>query len=1014
MKKLFLLLAAIVVLAIGASAQTQTITGTVLSALDDDPLIGASVMPVGGGQGVSTDLNGNFRLNLPASVTKLQVSYIGMKTKIVEITPTMKIYLDPADATLDEVVVTGYGSAKKLGSVVGSVAVVSDKVIENKPTSNFVDALQGQVAGLSILSASGDPSAVPASIRIRGVNSSEASNTPLFILDGAPITSSVFTTLNPNDIENITVLKDAASVAIYGSRAANGVIVITSKKGRFGQDAKVTIRANVGWSAAVEDPVTMMNAKQYVEFRDLIGKPVGGVVREVVEDFGISTNWMNEFIKDNAMLYSIEAAVQGGGENNSYYLSLNHYDQDGIVARSGMHRDALRDSMTIKAKDWLRFGFSANLGYESYETNANITQSNVYLANPMVAARMALPYDSPYYWTVNETEDGVRTPVFGDKAEYLHFSGLSTPEFYANLSHGKRTNVTANVNIWEQVNPIKGLTIRAQQAVDAFDYRSTSGQKPLKNFVTPMGDEVVGSYSAASGYGDYFMKGSRGESFQRYYQFTYTNTVEYRFNLKDVHNFSVLAGEESIIYKSSQFGVSTSGMKDGRFLLLTQGLEDMNVTSNTSQSISEMTMNSFFFNFNYDYDGRYVLDANYRRDGSSRFATGNRWANFWSVGLMWNAKNEKFLQDVKWLSDAKIRLSYGTAGNSGIGNYEWQGLLATGNRYNGDMSLGISQLENPDLTWETIKGWDLGLNVGLFNRVNLELDLYTKTTADMLMGIPWSATTGFSGGSLANVGEMSNKGVEVTVNATLFQNKDWLWTARVNFAYNKNKVTKLFNGLDKYTLANTGTALEVGKPLGSFYVVEFAGVDPRDGKQMWYDHNGNITKVFNEERDAVATGKSCYAPWHGGFGTALSWKGLSLQLDFAWAAKKYMTNNDLYFIENPTGFATSYNQTTNMLNVWTHPGQITDVPAYGEAIEFDSRQLQDASFLRLKNVTLSYTLPKKWISKARLQNVMVHFTGRNLLTFTDYVGYDPEPEYNLVKFNYPNTRNYEFGVEVTF
>ncbi|MDE7125308.1 MAG: TonB-dependent receptor plug domain-containing protein, partial [Muribaculaceae bacterium] len=442
----------------------------------------------------------------------------------------------------------------------------------------------------------------------------------------APVSSSVFTTLNPNDIENITVLKDAASVAIYGSRAANGVIVITSKKGRFGQKAKVTVRANVGWSAPVDDPVTMMNSEQYVQFRDLIGNPVGSAVREAVEDFGISTNWLNEWLKDNAMLYSVEAAVQGGGENNSYYLSLNHYDQDGLIAKSGMHRDAVRASMTIKANDWLRVGFQANLGYESYETNSNATQDAVYLANPMVAARMALPYDSPRYYSIFENEDGTRSPIYCDRAEYLHYSGLSTPDFYATLYRGKRTNVTANVSIFEQINPVKGLTIRAQQAVDAFDYRSSGGMKPCKNFVTPMGDEVYGTYTGD--YADYFQKGSTSESFQRYYQFTYTNTAEYRFNLKDTHNFSVLVGEESIIYKNSSFGVSTSGMKDPRFMQLTQGIEPMVITSNTSQSISQMSMNSFFFNFNYDYDGRYIFDANYRRDGSSRFAKGHRWANF--------------------------------------------------------------------------------------------------------------------------------------------------------------------------------------------------------------------------------------------------------------------------------------------------------------------------------------------------------------------------------------------------
>ncbi len=1007
MKKLFLLLAAIAVMAISASAQTQTITGTVLSSADDEPLVGASVMPIGGGQGGSTDVNGNFRISAPASVKQLKVSYVGFTAKTVNVTPNMKIFLDPSAASLDEVVVTGYGSAKKLGSVVGAVTVVSDKVIENKPTSNFVDALQGQVAGLSILSNSGDPSSVPAAIRIRGVNSISASNTPLFILDGAPVTSSVFTTLNPNDIENITVLKDAASVAIYGSRAANGVIVITSKKGKFGQNANVTIRANVGWSAAVEDPVEMMDSKQYLKFRELINMPVSQEIYDAVNKYGINTNWRDELISDNALMYSMEAAVNGGGENNNYYLSLNHYDQDGIIAKSGMHRDAIRASMNVKANDWLRVGFKANLGYESYETNSNVTQDAIYVANPMVAARKFMPFDSPRYYTIENDQI-----IYGDKADYLHYSGSATSSFYASLFRGKRTNVTANVNLNEQLNPIKGLTIRAQQAVDAFDYRNKGGMRPVKNFTTPMGDVVAGTHQDAPD-NEYFRIGSDSQSFQRYYQFTYTNTAEYRFSLNNLHNFSVLAGQESIIYKTDQFGVYTEGQLDERTILLTNGTKPMNAQDNASRDINQMVMNSFFFNLNYDFDGRYAVDVNFRRDGSSKFAPDHRWANFYSFGAMWNAKAENFLKDVKWLSDLKVRASYGTSGNSGIGYYAYQGLLGSGNPYDGQPSVGIAQIPNYDLTWETVSGFDLGINFGLFNRVNAEIDFYSKKTSDMLLTIPWSYTTGQTSG-LSNVGEMTNKGVEVTVNATLLQTKDWRWTARVNFSYNKNEITKLFNGKDKYVLTNTGTALEVGKPYGNIYAVPYAGVDPRDGKQMWIDCNGNLTKQFNEERDARSTGQTMYAPWHGGFGTQVSWKGLSLQLDFAWAAKKYMINNDLWFIENPTQFGLNYNQTTHMLDIWTHPGQITDVPAYGEAWQFDTRQIQDASFLRLKNITVMYQLPSKWVSKAGMKNVALHFTGRNLLTFTDYVGYDPEPEYNLVKFAYPNTRNYEFGVEVTF
>lgn len=280
------------------------------------------------------------------------------------------------------------------------------------------------------------------------------------------------------------------------------------------------------------------------------------------------------------------------------------------------------------------------------------------------------------------------------------------------------------------------------------------------------------------------------------------------------------------------------------------------------------------------------------------------------------------------------------------------------------------------------------------------------------MEIPYSYTTGFDSG-WGNIAKMRNRGVDVDLKTKIFATRDWNWNVRVNFNYNKNEITYLYDGLDHLYMADSMTGYEVGKKAGAFYAVPYLGVDPQDGRQLWLDCNGNPTKVFNEERDSRMMNMSLYSPWTGGFGTDVRWKGLTLRLDFTWAAKKYMLNNDLWFITN-NKFATDYNQRTCMLNVWTKPGDVTDIPAYGEALEFDTRWIEDASFLRLKNLTLAYSLPTNWVNKAKLSGVNLHFTGRNLLTFTNFTGYDPEPESNLVKFYYPNTRQYEFGIEVNF
>jgi hypothetical protein len=351
--------------------------------------------------------------------------------------------------------------------------------------------------------------------------------------------------------------------------------------------------------------------------------------------------------------------------------------------------------------------------------------------------------------------------------------------------------------------------------------------------------------------------------------------------------------------------------------------------------------------------------------------------------------------------------------NSGISNYLAYGLTSTGRLYDGQSSWYISSLSNPNLTWETLEALNAGINGRLFDRLTFNVEFYNKNTKDMLMYIPYSYISGFSGG-WGNVGSMRNRGVDVELKLDVVNTRDWYFGLGFNMNYNKNEITELFAGRDEYVIANTGIKLQVGKPYGEFYYVKYAGVDSRDGKPMYYDKDGNLTKVYNEERDAVFTGKQRFAPLSGGFGTSFQYKGLQVRADFAWQAEKYMLSNDNYFVEN-ANFGTSYNQTTKMLNIWTKPGDVTDVPAYGEAVQFDYHLLENASFLRLKNVTIQYDLPKAWMDYTRvLKGARVYGTARNLFTITKYRGYDPEPDANLVKFNYPNTRQFIIGMELTF
>ena len=487
MKKLFLLLLTIFAIGMCASAQTRTVRGIVLDVDHDEPLPGVSVS-ASNVAGTVTDIDGVFSISVPAKTTKLTFSYVGYKTvdMVIPAQGEMIVKMTSATTELEEVVATAYGTPKKAGSIVGSVSVVGSAILENVPTPNFVDALQGQVAGLSILSNSGDPASTSNSVTIRGINSLNGGNTPLYILDGAPVNATVFTTLNPADIESVAVLKDAASLSIYGSRAANGVIVITSKKGKA-QKPKFTLRATVGWSNMVQDQIDMMDSRQYIQYRDLIGQPVTQEIKDLVDNYGISTNWTDEMFS-NAPTYSIEGAVQGGNETTNYYLSFNHMDQDGIVVKSGMRRETIRASIETKVTDWFRVGFQGNFGYTKFENNNQINGSDgggVYSSSPVVFARKAMPYDSPYYYTIND-KGGI---TYGEKAEYLRYTGLVTPEFYATKwMAGNRNRVTFNGVFYEQFNPIAGLTIRAQQALDAIENRNGIVYNPIQPFTTPMGD----------------------------------------------------------------------------------------------------------------------------------------------------------------------------------------------------------------------------------------------------------------------------------------------------------------------------------------------------------------------------------------------------------------------------------------------------------------------------------------------------------------------------------------------
>ena len=950
------------------------VSGHIVSVDDNQPMIGVSVLEKGTTNGVITDIDGNYRITVTRSPAILQFSYIGMRTVERQVTAASRVdvKMETDAQQVDEVVVVAYGVRKK-GTIAGSVSTVKAEKIENVPAASFDQALQGSTPGLSVISNSGEPSAV-ASFQIRGTNSINSGTAPLFILDGVAISSSDFNTLSPSDIESISVLKDASSTSIYGARAANGVVVITTKRGRRMDKAQVTFRTQMGFSQVAQDNWNLMDTNERIQFEKEVGLTTG----QDYEKLGrTNINWFDEIFSDRALLQNYELSVNGATEKLNYFVSGSYYDQDGIAQGSSFKRYNLRANVEARANNWLKIGTNSMIAYEEYE---QADDGNYSLYTPISACRFMLPYWNPYKTdgSYASTNDGTWAGTGLNPIEWMDNNPLARKKYKA-LS-----------TVFAEINPIEGLIIRSQIGVDYGHATAYTQSFP--------------SYSMNNG------QGNAGRSTEDALNLTITNTANYRLNLEGGHSFNFLLGHEGVNYKYEGFTVSASGQNNDFLTNITSGTRAAN-WSDTSASYSYV---SFFGRGEYNYLDRYYADFSVRTDASSRFGAEGRWATFWSVGLMWNLKNESFMKKYEWLTNAQISLSTGTSGNSSIPNYTHLALVSGGMNYGGEAGIAPSQPGNEKLGWEKLWSTNLGLHLGFINRINLDVEFYNKNTSNMLMEVPVSYSDKGFGYRWDNVGAMVNRGVEIQLGADVVRIKDFVWNVSANVSYNHNEITELYNGMDEYEMSGTNTKLVVGHSYGEFFINRYAGVNPANGDALWYDREGNVTTEF-DEADKVMIGKSFVAPWQGGFGTSLTWRGVTLSGQFSWVANRYMINNDRFF-EESNGLYSAYNQSKRMLyDRWKSPGDITDIPRYGVTPQFDTHLLEDASFLRLKNVSLSYALPQNLLKRTNFfSHARVYVQGQNLLTFTKFSGLDPEGSGNLYAAKYPMSRQFTFGVEVSF
>ena len=985
MRKIVLSVFTMLVMCFQLAAQNQQVTGNVTDAATGEPIMGATVIVKGTQNATVTGMDGEYAIDVPVNST-LVFEFLGYATQEVAVNAgqtVINVQMTVENEEIEQVVVIGYGSARSVGSVTGAVSVVDANILNDKPVMNVADAMSGQVSGMSVMTSSGEPSQ-SSSIRIHGAGSLTAGTSPLYIIDGMPSSIDQFTALNSNDIENIVTLKDASATSIYGSRAANGVIYVTTKKGSRGkQQASFRFSGSYGVSTPVNNNFDLMDGYDLLAWQTYFGEisqSTADNYRALLDRFG-ATDWFR-YIYRTAPTYSAEFSVNGGSEKVGYYVSGSYMNQEGMAPNSGMERYTFRTNLSAEATSWLRINMNLAASVNATQTTQSSSSNGVLNLTSVTN----FPIYMPTYMTrqyINEE---------GNPENYLLFPNqLIDPYYVMEKAPATYHNHLLNGNISLVITPIEGLSITSMNGIDGAYSTFDATNLPSHLYTGGIG--------------------ARSRAFNQQYTLTTSNTVEYKFKpIKEMHNITLLVGQEGIDYYSDLFQAITQGQVDDRLYLLSQGTQtDMTMVTEGNGSYN---MLSFFGRVNYEYGRKYAFDVTIRNDASSKFGRDNRDAFFYAVGGMWNLKEENFLFNNRVLTDLRLRVTYGTQGNSDIGNYASLALISGGYNYGDVPGFAYSSIGNPNLGWERQGLFNASLEIGLFNWLSVSATYYHRTSSSMLYNVPYPPSCGFTART-ENALAMVNQGVDLDITATLFHNRDWDITFNTVFGYNDNKITKLYSGIDNLSDPNTLSYYEIGKSAWGFYMPVFMGVDPRDGKPMYDDGNGNPVKDTNLAA-YMPIDKSYIAPYQGGFSLSASWKGLSLNVNFAYQLDKWLFNNNRYFLENGP-LNSRYARTENMKSIWRQPGDVTSIPAYNENVIASSAYLEDASFLRLKNLSLTYQLPQEVLRKTGfIKGVKISAITRNLWTLSKYTGFDPEYDGKIESAMYPNSRQYSLSLEITF
>lgn len=955
-----------------SSEKKKKVTGTVKDS-NGEPIIGATVVEKGTTNGTVTDFDGNFVLEATEG-TSLEISYIGYKTQhlTADSGKTLSVILNEDTEVLDEVVVMGYTTQSRNMLTGATVALKEDK-LKDVSTANVSSMLDGKVAGMNVSVSSGKPGGT-GRIRIRGKGSLGSSLDPIWVVDGVIYNEDP--RLSPNEIDNLTVLKDASSTALYGSRASNGVIVITTKKGSKDRQ-KFRVNIQQGLSDLSWGNLEMMNAQQLYDYQSAFNSSSWFTPDLLKHD----TDWM-DLATQTGLYTNASVSYQGGNEKVDSYLLLDYYRETGAVKEMNYNRYTIRNNNDYKIHEKFKAFTKLQGQYvHTKDQTASLYDSYLYL-----------PWDYPY------NEDGtVRTGKeqdwYGrDKNNYLERQ-------YKNFSAYENFYVSATAGfVWTLLD---GLTFESNNNVNYKIARDESYVDPN----TIGGQAKSGTISNTNAItANYFTN----------------QMLRYKTNINGKHDIQALVAYEYSRRFYEVTSATAKGIISGKEVI--SGTTGMDAMSGTKQAFN---IQSVLSNVNYSFDGRYMLQASYRLDGSSKFGKDNQYGSFYTFSGAWNFNREKFMQPLSdILTAGKLRASWGVVGNMPDGYYNHLSLY-TASMYNEEPASFPDQLGNKDLSWEKNQTLNVGVDLSFFNRVNLSLDYYNKYTSDLLYYVKFSAITGY-GGQWQNIGAVRNKGFELNLDANLLSLKDWQWDFSFNLAHNKNKIEELYGGAPQISGLRR---FEEGRDMDDLYMAEWAGVDPETGSPQWYttDEDGKrvLTNSYSEATGAKTYVGSAAPKVTGGFNTMLTWKDLSFSASFAYSmgAKLYASGRELL---DSDGAYDTYNQMVlkDGWVRWEKPGDIATHPkaisgGNANAHKTSSRYLEDADYLTLKNITLAYRLPQNFLSKLGLEDVTLSFSADNLFTITPYSQVDPATasyEGNGAGSStvYPTVRKYVFGLSVGF